>query len=84
MTVLAPTTEDSIVIVNNGTNSMLHKHWGSTHRVQIHREPNKSLGISIVGGKVISALLEFNYVGNKSSFKLPDGIYIMLHIILYL
>lgn len=52
MTIITP-IEDTIVGVN-GTNvsSMLHKHWGSTHSVQVYREPNKSLGISIVGGKV--------------------------------
>ncbi|CAH0550674.1 unnamed protein product [Brassicogethes aeneus] len=31
---------------------MLQKHWGSTHTIKIFREPNRSLGISIVGGKV--------------------------------
>ncbi|XP_057656983.1 uncharacterized protein LOC130894286 [Diorhabda carinulata] len=31
---------------------MLQKHWGSTHTVHLFREPNKSLGINIVGGKV--------------------------------
>ncbi|XP_044746782.1 inaD-like protein isoform X2 [Coccinella septempunctata] len=34
------------------SNSALHKHWGSTHSVKVFREPNSSLGISIVGGKV--------------------------------
>ncbi|KRT84262.1 PDZ domain-containing protein, partial [Oryctes borbonicus] len=32
--------------------SMLQKHWGSIRTVEINREPNTSLGISIVGGKV--------------------------------
>ncbi|KAG5888595.1 hypothetical protein JTB14_004777 [Gonioctena quinquepunctata] len=31
---------------------MLQKHWGSTHTVKVYREPNRSLGINIVGGKV--------------------------------
>ncbi|KAK9877484.1 hypothetical protein WA026_018594 [Henosepilachna vigintioctopunctata] len=30
----------------------LQRHWGSTHNVKVFREPNSSLGISIVGGKV--------------------------------
>lgn len=62
MTIIAP-IEGSIVSVNgtNGVSSMLlHKHWGSKHSVQVYREPNKSLGISIVGGKVS---LIFNNVG---------------------
>lgn len=31
---------------------LLAKHWGPERLVQVHREPGKSLGISIVGGKV--------------------------------
>ncbi|KAK9712731.1 PDZ domain [Popillia japonica] len=32
--------------------TMLQKHWGSIRKVEINRQPNTSLGISIVGGKV--------------------------------
>nr|XP_022912936.1 multiple PDZ domain protein-like isoform X1 [Onthophagus taurus] len=31
---------------------MLQKHWGSIRKVEIGKEPNASIGISIVGGKV--------------------------------
>lgn len=31
---------------------MLAKHWGPERHVEVVREPNCSLGISIVGGKV--------------------------------
>lgn len=44
----------------NTSSIMLNKHWGSTHNVQVYREANKSLGISIVGGKVSTV---FNIVG---------------------
>ncbi|VEN50343.1 unnamed protein product, partial [Callosobruchus maculatus] len=33
-------------------NNMLQKHWGSSHTVKVYREHGKSLGISIVGGRV--------------------------------
>lgn len=33
-------------------NILLAKHWGPERYVEIVREPNCSLGISIVGGKV--------------------------------
>nr|CAH7758329.1 unnamed protein product [Callosobruchus chinensis] len=32
--------------------NMLQKHWGNSHTVKVYREHGKSLGISIVGGKV--------------------------------
>uniref|UniRef100_A0AAR5PTV3 PDZ domain-containing protein n=1 Tax=Dendroctonus ponderosae TaxID=77166 RepID=A0AAR5PTV3_DENPD len=38
--------------MKNHKESAVHKHWGSTHVVKVFREANKSLGISIVGGKV--------------------------------
>ncbi|KAG8254400.1 hypothetical protein J6590_008848 [Homalodisca vitripennis] len=44
MTVTNPTTSQSSVL--------LAKHWGPERAVHVLREPNCSLGISIVGGKV--------------------------------
>lgn len=41
-----------------GANAM-EKHWGQARQVAVHREPNTSLGISIVGGKV--CILVFIY-----------------------
>lgn len=35
------------------------KHWGPERRVEIHREPRTSLGLSIVGGKVHFKILQF-------------------------
>lgn len=32
--------------------SLLAKHWGPQREVTVQRDPNNSLGISIVGGKV--------------------------------
>lgn len=55
MTIIAPMKDSIVSVSNNESNDsggMLQKHWGSTHCVQVYREPNKSLGISIVGGKV--------------------------------
>ncbi|GJQ66581.1 hypothetical protein Trydic_g4558 [Trypoxylus dichotomus] len=49
MTVTRPL--DSSVAASDFS-SMLQKHWGSIRTVEINREPNTSLGISIVGGKV--------------------------------
>jgi hypothetical protein len=37
-----------------GAALLLAKHWGPERLVELQKEPNKSLGISIVGGKVIS------------------------------
>lgn len=39
-------------IMRDGQADALHNHWGSTHVVKVYREAEKSLGISIVGGKV--------------------------------
>lgn len=41
-------------------NNMLQKHWGSVRTVKIFREPNTSLGISIVGGKVSKTISKLN------------------------
>lgn len=46
MTVSNPSTSQSSVL--------LAKHWGPERAVGVLREPNCSLGISIVGGKVRS------------------------------
>lgn len=42
--------------------NMLQKHWGSIRTVKIYKEPETSLGISIVGGKVI---ISYTYVSLK-------------------
>jgi phosphoribosylformylglycinamidine (FGAM) synthase-like enzyme len=45
------------VAATNGTSGMMaiySRHWGPERSVQILRDPTKSLGISIVGGKVYS------------------------------
>ncbi|XP_066245607.1 multiple PDZ domain protein-like isoform X1 [Euwallacea similis] len=39
-------------IMKDSQGNVLHKHWGSPRVVKVYREPEKSLGISIVGGKV--------------------------------
>ncbi|KAJ8985929.1 hypothetical protein NQ317_010686 [Molorchus minor] len=52
MTVIRPIDTDYGTLKGCHVDDMLQKHWGSTHTVKIFREPNKSLGISIVGGKV--------------------------------
>lgn len=49
MTVIRPLETD---VRGCQVDEMLQKHWGSTHTVKVYREPNRSLGISIVGGKV--------------------------------
>ncbi|XP_063932758.1 inaD-like protein isoform X3 [Zophobas morio] len=52
MTVIRPIDSDYGTLKGNHVSDMLQKHWGSTHTVKVYREPNTSLGISIVGGKV--------------------------------
>ncbi|KAJ8925775.1 hypothetical protein NQ315_009623, partial [Exocentrus adspersus] len=52
MTVIRPIDTEYGTLKGCHVNEMLQKHWGSTHTVKVFREPNKSLGISIVGGKV--------------------------------
>lgn len=55
MTVSKDTTNNRSVVADvreTEVTNMLQKHWGSVRTVQIFREPNASLGISIVGGKV--------------------------------
>ncbi|CAG9812998.1 unnamed protein product [Phaedon cochleariae] len=49
MTVIRPLESD---VKGCYAEEMLQKHWGPTHSVKVFREPNKSLGINIVGGKV--------------------------------
>lgn len=56
MTVIRPIDTDYGTLKGCHVDEMLQKHWGSTHTVRIFREPNKSLGISIVGGKVMRLL----------------------------
>ena len=43
---------DMILEKSPDSNNLLSKHWGPERRVQVHRDENNSLGISIVGGKV--------------------------------
>lgn len=43
---------DMILEKNQESSSLLAKHWGPERRVQVFRDENNSLGISIVGGKV--------------------------------
>ncbi|CAH2012988.1 unnamed protein product [Acanthoscelides obtectus] len=50
MTVIRPVDSESQA--GYQFDNMLHKHWGSSHSVKVYREHGKSLGISIVGGKV--------------------------------
>ncbi|KZS10937.1 putative Inactivation-no-after-potential D protein [Daphnia magna] len=48
-------TGNGAVSATNGTSGMMaiySRHWGPERSVQILRDPTKSLGISIVGGKV--------------------------------
>lgn len=56
MTVIRPIENDfdgNTLKIHQHVDNMLEKHWGSTHTIQVYREiNNKSLGISIVGGKV--------------------------------
>jgi hypothetical protein len=47
--------------VSSPSSVLLAKHWGPERLVEILREPNCSLGISIVGGKVSTAL-DIEYV----------------------
>ncbi|CAH1188432.1 unnamed protein product [Phyllotreta striolata] len=49
MTVIRPLEVD---VKGCQVEDMLQKHWGSVHTARIFREPNRSLGINIVGGKV--------------------------------
>ncbi|XP_065205069.1 multiple PDZ domain protein-like isoform X4 [Planococcus citri] len=43
---------DMILEKSPESNNLLSKHWGPERRVQVYRDQNNSLGISIVGGKV--------------------------------
>jgi hypothetical protein len=52
MTVIKPIDSEYGALKTSHVNDMLQKHWGSTHTIKVFREPNTSLGISIVGGKV--------------------------------
>ena len=57
MTVIRPIDSDYGTLKGNHVSDMLQKHWGSTHTVKVYREPNTSLGISIVGGKVSNLVI---------------------------
>lgn len=53
------------VSATNGTSGMMaiySRHWGPERSVQILRDPTKSLGISIVGGKVCISYSIFVFV----------------------
>nr|XP_015837296.1 PREDICTED: inaD-like protein isoform X2 [Tribolium castaneum] len=52
MTVIKPIDSETSALRGSQVEDMLQKHWGSTHTIKVYREPNASLGISIVGGKV--------------------------------
>ncbi|RZC36121.1 uncharacterized protein BDFB_006624, partial [Asbolus verrucosus] len=52
MTVIKPIDSEYGALKGSHVSEMLQKHWGSTHTIKVYREPNTSLGISIVGGKV--------------------------------
>ncbi|XP_044265647.1 inaD-like protein isoform X2 [Tribolium madens] len=52
MTVIKPMDSENSALKGSQVEDMLQKHWGSTHTIKVYREPNTSLGISIVGGKV--------------------------------
>jgi hypothetical protein len=45
-------TQGYPVMASSPSSVLLAKHWGPERLVEILREPNSSLGISIVGGKV--------------------------------
>ncbi|XP_077294875.1 multiple PDZ domain protein-like [Arctopsyche grandis] len=45
------TASPTVGTADSSTNAM-EKHWGQARQVAVQREPNTSLGISIVGGKV--------------------------------
>jgi hypothetical protein len=45
-------TQSHVVTASSPSSVLLAKHWGPERLVEILREPNCSLGISIVGGKV--------------------------------
>ncbi len=54
-------TGNGTVAATNGTSGMMaiySRHWGPERSVQILRDPTKSLGISIVGGKVFKTLID--------------------------
>ncbi len=47
---------------SSGMTAILSRHWGPERSVQILRDPTKSLGISIVGGKVGQLSVLFHLV----------------------
>ena len=53
---LANDEADMILEKNQDSSSLLSKHWGPERRVELQRDANGSLGISIVGGKVSISL----------------------------
>lgn len=71
MTVIRP-VESNFDRNNLHVDNMLEKHWGSTHTIQLLRDSNsKSLGISIVGGKVD---LNSTEKGSEETKRSRDGI----------
>lgn len=55
-------TQGHAVTASSPSSVLLAKHWGPERLVEILREPNCSLGISIVGGKV---RYNYNSFGRK-------------------
>lgn len=51
-------TQGHAVTASSPSSVLLAKHWGPERLVEVLREPNCSLGISIVGGKVRYSLGE--------------------------
>jgi len=47
---------------DEGAALLLAKHWGPERLVEVYKEPNKSLGISIVGGKVCHPLSLYTHI----------------------
>ncbi|XP_060536240.1 uncharacterized protein LOC132708127 isoform X2 [Cylas formicarius] len=52
MTVIRQIEPDYGTMKDHEPDSQLNRHFGPTHTVKVFREPGRSLGISIVGGKV--------------------------------
>lgn len=66
------------VAATNGTSGMMaiySRHWGPERSVQILRDPTKSLGISIVGGKVYSNInSRLSETSSKVNFDLLENV----------
>ncbi|KAL1512843.1 hypothetical protein ABEB36_002361 [Hypothenemus hampei] len=52
MTIIRHNLEQDFITMKDNQGNVLHNRWGSTHIVKVYREPDRGLGISIVGGKV--------------------------------